>query len=212
MQKGVLVLHSGGLDSTVCLYLAKSRGHDVVSLGIDYGQRHRVELEYAADQCSRLGVDRRLIRVAWDKPERTLPTNRKVEEMHRTVSPAFLPGRNGIFMMLACAEATGLGATEVWIGINSVDFSGYPDCTPDFINSFRQMLRAGMPNGPKLVAPLQNKSKPLIARLAASLGLHQGETWSCYRPKISETGVGPCGVCDACVLHSYAWAGVKRRS
>lgn len=205
MKKKVVVLHSGGLDSTVCLLLALSRGHDVISLGIDYNQTHRIELDYATAQCDQHGVERRVIRVSWDKPQRVIPTNRSLSEIRRGVSSAFLPGRNGVFLMLATAEASGLGADEIWTGINSIDFSGYPDCTPKFIESFRKMLTLAIPGGAKLVAPIQNKSKPQIGRLAKRLGLRNEDTWSCYRPRITQTGLSPCGVCDACKLHQYAW-------
>ena len=204
-MKNVVVLHSGGLDSTVCLLLAISRGHSVISLGIDYNQTHRIELDYAAAQCTKLGIERRVIRVSWDKPQRVIPTNRSIAEIRKGVSTAFLPGRNGIFLMLASAEAAGLGADEIWTGINSVDFSGYPDCTPQFIESFRKMLSYAIPKGPKLLAPLQTKSKPQIGRLAKRLGLSNEDTWSCYRPRITNTGISPCGACDACKLHQFAW-------
>lgn len=205
-SKRALILHSGGLDSTVCLLLARERGREVVSLGIDYGQRHRLELQYASEQCRRLGIERRILNVAWTKPERDLPKNRKVEDIGKKVSSAFLPARNGVFLMLASAEAAGLGADEIWIGVNSINFSGYPDCTPNFISAFRKMLKVGSPDGPKIVAPLQGKSKRSIARLAFRLGLKKTDTWSCYRPQISSSGINPCQECDACVLHEHAWS------
>lgn len=209
MKKTVVVLHSGGLDSTLCLLMAASRKHEVISLGIDYNQTHRIELDYAAAQCVRFGIERRIIRVSWDKPQRTIPLNRSVKEIRKGVSSAFLPGRNGVFLMLATAEAAGLKAHEIWTGINSVDFSGYPDCTPEFIDSFRHMLSYAIPRGPKLIAPLQTKSKPQIGRLAKKFGLKSEDTWSCYRPKIGPTGLTPCGQCDACVLHQLAWQGIS---
>jgi 7-cyano-7-deazaguanine synthase len=187
--------------------MAKAKGYEVVSLGIDYDQTHRIELLYAAEQCKAFKVERRVIRVGWDKPVRHIPTGRTVKSMSKTISPAFLPGRNGLFLMLAAAEAAGIGASEVWTGVNSVDFSGYPDCTPEFIQSFRAMLAFAIPKGPKLVAPLQLKSKPQIANMARRLGVEESTTWSCYRPAISPTGVVPCTQCDACKLHSYAWRG-----
>lgn len=208
MAKTVLVLHSGGLDSTVCLLLARSRGHRAISLGIDYNQTHSVELSYAAVQCAKYGIERKIIRVSWDKPTRIIPKNRTLAEIRKGVSSAFLPGRNGVFLMLASAEATGLQADEVWTGINSIDFSGYPDCTPEFINRFRKMLALAIPGAPKLVAPLQRKSKPQIGRIAKRLGLRCEDTWSCYTPQISQHGFIPCGKCDACKLHKYAWTGL----
>lgn len=206
-KKKIVVLHSGGLDSTVCLHMAVSRGYEAVSLGVNYNQHHHVELDYAAKQCAKLGVERKVISVAWDKPVRVMPMNRSVDEIKAGVSVAFLPGRNGIFLMLASAEAAGIGAQEVWTGINSVDFSGYPDCRAEFVDSFQRMLTFAIPKGPRLVAPLQNKSKRQIAKVAERLGIKQTDTWSCYRPAITETGLSPCGACDACKLHDFAWRG-----
>jgi len=206
MKRRAVVLHSGGLDSTVCVLLARSKGIDVLSLGIDYGQRHRIELEYARLQCERLDVERKVIRLEWDKPRREMPTKRTVKEIRRSVSSAFLPGRNAIFLAVACAEAAGREADEVWIGVNAVDFSGYPDCKPRFIQSFREMQRCAVPEGPKVCAPLLHLTKPQIARLARKHGLQRGDVWCCYRPTLAPGGVKPCGVCDACVLHEYAWS------
>ena len=206
METRAVVLHSGGLDSTVCLLLAKQRNRKVISVGIDYGQRHHIELDYASAQCKRFEVERRVLTVHWDKPVRRLPTNRAVKDLPKSVSPAFLPARNVLFLMLGCAEAAGLGATEIWTGINSIDFSGYPDCTPEFIQAFRGMLRIGVPKGPKLPAPLLKKSKPQIARIASRLGLSSTDSWSCYRPQVTQSGLSPRDKCNACVLHKYGWA------
>ncbi len=201
----ILVLHSGGLDSTVCLLSALRDQHEVISFGIDYGQRHRIELEYASAQCRARGIERRVVRVEWDKPARGFPTGRSVEEIRGGVSVAFLPGRNLVFLSLACAEAAGIGAQEIWIGVNSIDFSGYPDCRPEFVHAFGLAVEAGLPGGPRIVAPLMGLSKPDIAARARDLGLASGDTWSCYRPRLMPEGIGPCGECDACVLHAHAW-------
>lgn len=200
-----LVLHSGGLDSTVCLLLAREKGHSIISLGIDYGQRHRIELSYAHKQCRRFNIPRRVIKVKWTKPERTIPKNRSLEEMRATVSPAFLPGRNAIFLTIGAAEAAGIGASELCIGVNCVDFSGYPDCTPEFIEAFKSMLACAIPDGPEVVTPLLLMSKKEIAKEAARLGLKYGDTWSCYRPVDASSGYQPCDECDACILHKAAW-------
>lgn len=208
-----LVLHSGGMDSTLCILLARDQGREVVSLGIDYGQRHRIELEYAARQCERFGVERRLCHVEWHKPpNRTLPTNRSIEEMPKSVSPAFLPGRNIVFLALAVAEASGIGAIEVWIGVNSVDFSGYPDCRSQFVDAFSAVVREGIPGGPTIVSPLQHMSKADIASEARRFGLRKDDTWSCYRPREETDSWIPCGVCDACVLHDAAWRAAETSS
>lgn len=202
-----LVLHSGGLDSTLCILLAQEMKREVISLGIDYGQRHRIELEYAQVQCEKYGVERRVLNVVWEKAYREIPIGRSVNEIHAGISPAFLPGRNAVFLTLACADAAGIGAGEVWIGVNSVDYSGYPDCRPEFIEAFQNMINFAIPNGPKIVVPLQQMSKPEIAAKARNLGLLPGDTWSCYRPQITPRGIVPCGECDACILHDLAWRG-----
>lgn len=205
-----IVLHSGGLDSTTCLLLGLERGIDVISLGIDYNQNNKIELDFAANQCVRYGITRKVIQVRWDKPQLEIPINRSVSEIGKDVSKAFLPGRNAIFLVLACAEAAGLSAEEVWIGVNSLDFSGYPDCRPEFIEAFRSMIDHAIPAGPKIIAPLQYMTKPEIAAEAYRLGLRPGQTWSCYSPQPTPQGPEPCGVCDACVLHAHAWQSINK--
>jgi 7-cyano-7-deazaguanine synthase len=185
---------------------AKKEGRDVFSLGIDFGQRHRIEIEYANIQCKRFNVPRKVIRLEWDKPIREIPTNRTIAEMRKTISPAFLPGRNSVFLAVACAEAAGIGAREVWIGVNAVDFSGYPDCRPEFIEAFRKMNRIAIPDGPKIQAPLLHMTKPQIARLAYKLGIRRGDVWACYQPVLTSNGIQACGKCDACILHEHAWS------
>ncbi len=200
-----VVLHSGGLDSTVCLLLAKSKGRTPVSLGIAYGQRHDVELSYANAQCARFGIERRMIDVGWTRPDIVIPKDRSVAEMKAGIAPTFVPGRNAVFLALACAEAAGVGAEEVWLGVNAVDYSGYPDCRESFLQSFRAMWAEAVPNPPRIVAPLVTLTKPEIAALARGLGLAPGETWSCYAPDMSGPKPAPCGHCDACLLHNHAW-------
>ena len=208
-KRKAIVLHSGGLDSTVCLLQAIEQRREVTSLGIDYGQRHRIELEYAASQCRKLEVARKVIHVEWDKPARTRPVGRSVEEIRTLPSPAFLPFRNPVFLVLAAAEAAGLGASEIWIGVNAIDCSGYPDCKPKFVDAFQDMLRLAALDVTTIVAPLIEKTKPEIARDAYRLGLSKGETWSCYQPTVRHNGLTACGGCDACVLHEYAWQSVS---
>lgn len=200
-----IILHSGGLDSTVCLLLALEKKKEVISLGIDYGQRSRAELQYALNLCSRFNVERKVLYIEWDKPTRYIPENRPIETIGKDVSSAFLPGRNAIFLTLACAEAAGIGAGEVWTGINSIDYSGYPDCRPEFLEQFKTMIAVAIPGGPEIIAPLMFLSKPAIAKEAYRLGLRPGDTWSCYRPREVEGKYEICGKCDACVLHKHAW-------
>lgn len=205
----VVVLHSGGLDSTVCLLLARSRGRDAYSLGINYGQRQQIELEYANKQCTRFGIERRVVEVSWHKPVIHVPKDRSVAEMKAGIAPTFLPGRNAVFLALACAEAAGAGANEVWLGVNAVDYSGYPDCRGSFLDAFRAMWKEAVPDPPRIVAPLVQFTKPQIAALADELGLKEGETWSCYAPEEKNGVTQPCGHCDACLLHQHAWREAK---
>jgi 7-cyano-7-deazaguanine synthase len=208
MTETVLVLHSGGLDSTTCLLAAQNEGHRVLSLGIDYGQAARAELQYANQQCESRSINRQVIKVEWAKPLRHMPLNRTIEEIRRSASTAFLPGRNALFLALALAHAAGVNAKRVVIGINCIDFSGYPDCTPKFLAAFTAMAQAADPLGPVISAPLLLKSKPEIARMAYALGLRRGDTWSCYRPTGGSEHPSPCGACDACSLHEHAWSHV----
>ena len=206
MRRRILVLHSGGMDSTVCVYAANQEGHEVISLGIDYGQRLSVEMTFADMHCQALDIRRDVIQVHWNKPDRYIPLDRDLAAMPETVSPAFLPSRNVVFLSLASAHAAGLGADEVQIGLNCVDFSGYPDCTVEFFDAFRAMLAIANPESPPLTAPLLTLSKREIADKARGLGLGEWDTWSCYRPQIQDGGVQPCHHCDACRLHAHAWA------
>jgi 7-cyano-7-deazaguanine synthase len=210
MKRKAIILHSGGLDSTVCLLLALEGGREAISLGVDYNQKSRAELECAARLCDRFNIARKVLKVEWDKPERYIPMDRTVADIRREVSPAFLPGRNALFLTLGCAEAAGMNASEVWVGINSVDYSGYPDCRPEFVEQFQMMIDVAIPDGVKIVAPLISMSKPEIAKEAYRLGIRQGDTWSCYRPQAKDSGFEPCGQCDACVLHKYAWEHVEK--
>ena len=211
MPKRVLVLHSGGMDSTTCLYRAKAEGAEVLSLGIDYGQKLAVEMVFASRQCAALGIPRDVISVHWNKPERSIPVGRPVSEMSRSTSAAFLPGRNAVFLSLASAHAAGVAADEIQIGLNSVDFSGYPDCTAEFFEAYRAMLSIAIPNGPQISAPLLTLSKPQIARLARDLGIGEHDTWSCYKPQVVHGGVAPCHECDACRLHDHAWRSIEQQ-
>ncbi len=200
-----IVLHSGGLDSTVCLLLAQRHGRIPHSLGIAYGQRHNIELGYAADQCRRFGAERHVVDVNWQRPSIDIPKDRPFEEMKAGIAPTFVPGRNAVFLALACAEAAGVGAVEVWLGVNALDYSGYPDCRESFLDAFRAMWAEAVPTPPRIVAPLVTMTKPQIAALAKELGLKPGDTWSCYAPDFSASEPKPCGRCDACRLHDYAW-------
>jgi 7-cyano-7-deazaguanine synthase len=205
----VLVLHSGGMDSTTCLYQAKVDGYDVVSLGIDYGQRLKVEMLFAEKQCLAQGIPREIVSISWKKPIRSIPEDREIAGMRKSVSPAFLPGRNTLFLSIASAHAAGVGAEKVFIGLNCVEFSGYPDCTEEFFNAYKSMALIANPTGPSLEAPLLKLSKREIAAQAIKLGISKTDTWSCYQPQIDNGNIVPCTRCDACILHDHAWSGIE---
>ena len=126
MPEKILVLHSGGLDSTTCLLAAQSEGHEVLSLGVDYGQHAGIELKFAARQCELWNIPRQIVTVEWAKPVREIPVNRGLEAIRRGGSTAFLPGRNAMFLALAVAHAAGVNASRVQIGINCIEFIWIP--------------------------------------------------------------------------------------
>jgi 7-cyano-7-deazaguanine synthase len=194
------------MDSSVALLLSRREGRSPLSLGIDYGQLHSVELLYAEALCRRAGIPRRVLQVRWDLPQTGIPRNRTLDEMRSgEPSAAFLPARNAVFLTMAAAQAAGIGANQIWIGVIAIDFSSYPDCRPQFIAAFEEMLRQATPDPPRVMAPLLCMTKPQIATLARELGLAPGDTWSCYDPQLAAGGIVVCGVCDACKLHAHAW-------
>ena len=215
--EGALVLFSGGQDSSVCLAWALAHYARVETIGFDYGQRHIVEMQARevirdnlVSRWPQLGPDHRLdIKAFGAIGETAMTSERVIEVTERGLPSTFVPGRNLVFLTYAAAVADRRGLSVLVGGMCETDFSGYPDCRPEFIASFRDMLSFAIPRGPKLLAPLQTKSKPQIAKLAKRLGLQRHDTWSCYRPKISEAGFVPCNSCDACKLHEFAWQGLK---
>ena len=203
-----LVLLSGGLDSAVCALIARREGREVSALTIAYGQRHALEVERARALGRTLGLEEHLAAElpadlfagsALTDPAVPVPHDRAIDA---TIPATYVPARNLVFLALAAAAAEGRGMGEVWIGVNALDYSGYPDCRPEFIRAFQAALDRGTRPGTegravRVVAPLQNMSKREIVLLGRDLGLDFALTWSCYDP----TPEGrPCGRCDACVL------------
>jgi 7-cyano-7-deazaguanine synthase len=212
-----VVLLSGGLDSATVLALALRDGREVSAVSFDYGQRHRVELEAAARIASSLGVARHvtvpLDLRAFGGSALTGDIDVPKDALGRDAVPVtYVPARNTVFLALALAYAEARGAEEIWIGVNAVDFSGYPDCRPEFLEAFRQVIRTGTRSGvdrrePRLVAPLLEMSKGEIIRTGSALGVDYSLTLSCYDPD----GEGrACGHCDSCLLRKegFAAAGV----
>ncbi|AZI36451.1 7-cyano-7-deazaguanine synthase [Caenibius tardaugens NBRC 16725] len=206
-QKRAVVLLSGGLDSMVSAALAQEQGYSVNALTIDYNQRHRRELDAARDVAAMLGVERHV----------TLPldlslfggsalTDLSIAVPKDGVGPdipiTYVPARNLVFLSLTLAWAEALGAHDIFIGVNALDYSGYPDCRPEFIASFAETARLATKTGAEgapftIHAPLQFLGKADIAREAARLGLDPGRSWSCYDPQ--PDGLA-CGTCDSCRL------------
>ena len=208
MRRKAVVLLSGGLDSMVCAALARESRFDVLALTIDYRQRHRVELA-AARQIAALLADRHLI-LPLDLgafggsalTDDALSVNK--DGVGDGIPMTYVPARNTVFLSLALAWAEAEGARDLFVGVNALDYSGYPDCRPAFIAAFEalanQATRAGVEGDPFTVhAPLQYLSKGDIAREAQRLGLDAGLSHSCYDP--DEHG-GACGLCDACRLRA----------
>ncbi len=212
-----VVLLSGGMDSTTCLALAASQGRAVYSLAFDYGQRHRFELQLAARQARAFGVrEHRVVRLDLAGIARSALTDAAIavpkHEPPGGVPPTYVPARNAVFLSLGVAWAEVLGAGELFIGVNQVDYSGYPDCRGDFVAAFERMAnlatRSGTEGRPLRVrAPLLDMDKAAIIRLGLELGVDYAQTHSCYDP----TGDGlACGACPACRLRLQAFAALGR--
>jgi 7-cyano-7-deazaguanine synthase len=212
MTTTVVVL-SGGLDSTVCLAEAVTAGESVIALSVDYGQRHSVELRRAraiAEHYDVEHIEQRLDLSAWGGSALTDPSLAVPTATDAAGGPAipitYVPGRNLIFLSLAVALAEARGAHAVSIGVNALDYSGYPDCRPEFIASFRATaalaLRTAVEGAPvDVVTPLIHMSKADIVRRGVELGAPLHLTWSCYRGAAT-----PCGDCDSCVLRAKGFS------
>jgi 7-cyano-7-deazaguanine synthase len=209
--KKAVVLLSGGLDSMVCAALAREAGFQVFALTIDYHQRHRVELE-AAKRIAAILADRHIILpidlTAFGGSSLTSDVAVPKGGVEAGIPSTYVPARNTVFLSLALAWAEAAGARDLFVGVNALDYSGYPDCRPDFIAAFEAMAnlatKAGVEGEPfALHAPLQHMTKADIAREAARLGLDAGMTHSCYDP--APDGAA-CGLCDACRLRSKGFA------
>jgi 7-cyano-7-deazaguanine synthase len=209
-RKAVCLL-SGGLDSATCLALARRDGFECYALSFDYGQRHRVELESAAKVAARLGAARHLV-MRFDlrqfghsalTADLEVPKGRTIAEMSHEIPITYVPARNTIFLSFALAWAEVLECSDIFIGVNALDYSGYPDCRPEFIDAYTRMANLATKTGVEgstrmaIHTPLIQLSKAGIVRLAAELGLDFGLTHSCYDPAPDGR---PCGACDSCLL------------
>lgn len=215
-RRTAVVLLSGGLDSTTCLAIARADGFEPVALSFDYGQRHRVELERAAEIAAADGCEHVVCRIdlggfggsALTDSSIAVPKHDAVDEVASDIPVTYVPARNTVFLSFALALAEVRGAADIYLGVNAVDYSGYPDCRPEFVAAFEAVAnlatRAAVEGDRVTVhAPLLHLSKSQIVRLALDLGVDPSRTVSCYDP--SSTGV-PCEHCDACLLRARGFA------
>jgi len=222
MNPRAICLLSGGVDSSTTLAIADDEGFDCYCLSFDYGQRHRVELEAARRVASAFAKEHRIVRIdlrafgasALTSGAIEVPKDRDGAQISTGIPVTYVPARNTIFLSFALAYAEVVGASDIFIGVNAIDYSGYPDCRPEFIEAFEQMAnlatKAGVEGTTRISirAPLIRMTKAEIIRKAAELGVDLGLTFSCYDPD----GRGrPCGRCDSCLLRQkgFAEAGIE---
>ena len=210
-----VVLLSGGLDSSTVLYQAQADGCECYAISFDYQQRHRRELDAAAAIARTAGVKEHQV-IAFDlrtwggsaltDDKIDLPSDRSISEMSHSIPVTYVPARNTIFLSFALAYAETRGAELIYIGVNALDYSGYPDCRLDYIQAMQEVFRLGTKQGReaqaiKIVTPLIDLKKTEIIQLGNKLGVPWEQTWSCYTG-----GKTACGVCDACRLRLTAFA------
>lgn len=212
-----VVLLSGGLDSATCLAIAKSQGFDCYALSFDYGQRHRHELVAASRVAQAIGVvdhrtcqlDLRIFGGSALTSDLEVPKDRSDDAMSSGIPITYVPARNTIFLSIALGWAEVLGAFDIFIGVNAVDYSGYPDCRPEFVRTFEELAnlatKAGVEGSGRFQvrSPLVQMTKPEIIQTGLQLGVDYGLTHSCYDPDASGR---PCGHCDSCRIREEGFA------
>jgi 7-cyano-7-deazaguanine synthase len=213
MPKAVVLL-SGGMDSAVALAEARAAGFEAYALSFDYGQRHRAELRAAARVASSLQAAKHVV-IALDlrvfggsalTADIAVPKDRIGDGAGNAEIPVtYVPARNTIFLSVALGYAETLGAHDIFIGVNAIDYSGYPDCRPEFIDAFERMANLGTKRGVeshdiRVRTPLAALSKREIVRRGIALGVDFGLTLTCYDPVLAGDRAVPCGHCDACIL------------
>lgn len=215
-HKKAVILLSGGLDSATVLAIAKEQGYSCYTMSFDYGQRHRAELQ-AAERVSRQhAVEHKVIGINLDGIGGSALTDSAIavpERLGEGIPVTYVPARNTVFLSLALGWAEVLGAQDIFIGVNAVDYSGYPDCRPEFIDAFERMAnlatKAGVEgSGFSIRAPLQNLSKAEIVKIGVQLGVDYSSTVSCYQ---ADDDGRACRVCDSCRLRAAGFeaAGVE---
>jgi 7-cyano-7-deazaguanine synthase len=222
--KNAVCLLSGGLDSATCLAYARAEGFACYALSFDYGQRHKIELDAAARVAAVLGVERHIVaKISLDAfggsaltADIAVPKARSLDAMSHGIPVTYVPARNTIFLSFALAWAEVLESADIFIGVNALDYSGYPDCRPEFIAAYERMANLATKAGVegrthlKIHTPLILLSKAQIVALGRKLGVPFGRTHSCYDPTPEGN---PCGQCDACLLRrkGFEEAGIEDR-
>jgi len=221
-SKKAVVLLSGGLDSSTTFAMARNLGFDIYALSFRYGQRHTVELEFAARVATQMGaaehkvvdIDLRLFGGSALTADIDVPKQRDAASISSDIPVTYVPARNTIFLSFALAWAEVLAAEDIFIGVNALDYSGYPDCRPEFIQAYENMARLATKAGVegsqqlKIHTPLINLSKAQIIQQGVALGVDYALTSSCYDPGPQGQ---PCGSCDSCLLRArgFSEAGLK---
>ncbi|MBN2704080.1 MAG: 7-cyano-7-deazaguanine synthase QueC [Pontiellaceae bacterium] len=214
-SKKAVVLLSGGLDSATAMAIARAEGFEVYAMSFRYGQRHVVELECAAEQAEAAAKEHRVVEIdlrAFGGSALTadidVPKHEHVEELSDEIPVTYVPARNTVFLSYALAWAEVLGANDIFIGVNALDYSGYPDCRPEFVAAYEKMANlatvAGV-KGQKLTihTPLIDLTKAQIIQLGLDLGVDYAKTTSCYDPAPDGRA---CGRCDSCLLRKKGFA------
>lgn len=215
LKKGVILV-SGGLDSATLLYYLKNKGVELHGLVFDYAQRHKRELKSAEALLKGAKVSFKKIKLefpwkgsALTDSKLSVPKKRSMSRMNKGIPITYVPARNLIFLSLATGYAEAIGAEKIYYGANALDYSGYPDCRPDFVASLNQTIKKGTKRGAenkaiKIEAPLVKKSKKEIILIGKKYGVPFEKTWSCY-----SGGKKPCGQCDSCLLRAKGFAEAK---
>ncbi|OGF49279.1 MAG: 7-cyano-7-deazaguanine synthase QueC [Candidatus Firestonebacteria bacterium RIFOXYA2_FULL_40_8] len=204
-NKKAVILLSGGLDSTTTLYYARAKGYKCFCLLFDYGQRHKKELKAAVKLAKMNKSPYNIVKIAlpWSKSaltDRKVKVPEKCKNIGKDIPVTYVPARNTIFLSFAASFAESIGANKIFIGANALDYSGYPDCRPNYIKAYEKAVNLGTKSGVsgnklKIETPLISMTKAEIIKLGRKLKVPYDLTWSCYKG-----GKKPCGVCDSCLL------------
>ncbi len=218
MMKKAVCLLSGGLDSTTALYVARSQGYNVKALTVHYGQLHEKEILCAKEIAKHLQIEHKIISISlpWGgsallDPQIPVPVGREESEISQGLPSTYVPARNSIFLTLAASYAEASEAEAIFIGSNALDYSGYPDCRPEYFEAFQEAIRLGTKVGLegkaiRIETPLLNLSKKEIVKLGLKLKVPFEKTWSCYQGREF-----PCEQCDSCLLRAKGFreAGIQ---